>query len=295
MEKASTAKTNAIRLNQSKILYFRPSDLSGIELLSCRDVGFDFPAHFHQAYCIWFNTSGGEQYSQRGYTNILQSACFSIVAPGEVHANRTIDHSSRNLMTFYIQPALLQTVSEQLGMTNSNSVEFKSGFYRDSECLDGLSRLFDILRHSTSTLEKESVLLESFRLLTDRHAVTKTCESAIGNEKMRVLGVIDLLHSHLSENISLSELSKSFDCTPYHLIRFFKKEKGLTPYAYLLRLRLERARELICQGRTLVDTALETGFADQSHLNRHFKALYGISPGEFKRQVSHGKSRFNEQ
>lgn len=97
--------------------------------------------------------------------------------------------------------------------------------------------------------------------------------------------VIALFHDQLAENISLNDLAERFDCTPFHLIRFFKKESGLTPYAYLLRLRLERARELISQGRPLVDTALETGFADQSHLTRHFKALYGIPPGEFKRQI----------
>ena len=272
----------------NKIHYFRPFGFNEIELLSCLDVSFNFPAHFHHTYCIWFNRSGGEQYTQRGSTNILQSASFSIVAPGEVHANRTIDYSTRSLMTFYVQPALLQSVIRQLGSITSASVEFKSGFYRDPECLELLARLFGTLQYSTSALEKESALLETFFLLTGRHAVTKTQESAIGNEKTRVRRVIDLLQDRLAEDISLNELAECFNCTPFHLIRFFKKESGLTPYAYLLRLRLERARELICQGRALVDTALETGFADQSHLTRHFKTLYGIPPGVFKRQILSG-------
>jgi len=259
--------------------------LNGIELLSCHDVRFNFPAHFHDAYCIWFNRSGGEQYSQRGYTSILQTASFSIVAPGEVHANRTVDNSSRSLMTFYVKPSLFQSVARHLESTDPASVEFRSDFYRDPECLDVLTRLFATLRYLTSLLEKESSLLEALCLLTGRHATVKTHESMISREKLRVRKIIDHLHDRLAENISLSQLSSQFNCTPFHLIRFFKKESGLTPYAYLLRLRLEKARKLISKGRTLVDAALETGFADQSHLNRHFKHIYGIPPGEFRRQI----------
>jgi AraC-like DNA-binding protein len=259
------------------IRYFRPVGIDGVELLSCPDAGFDFPPHFHDAYCIWFNTKGGEHFSQRGVTDILQPDCFGIVAPGEVHANSAIDRTDRSLMTFYVQPAHFP----------SSSLEFKSGFYRDPECLAALYSLFGLLQRSTAALEKESALLETFQLLAGRHAVGRLPEPAIGNEKARVASIIDIFREHLSENISLEELAQRFHCTSCHLIRSFKKERGLTPYAFLVHLRLERARELISQGRPLVEAALETGFADQSHLTRHFKALYGISPGIFKRQIRH--------
>ena len=59
----------------------------------------------------------------------------------------------------------------------------------------------------------------------------------------------------------------------------------MSPHAYLVRLRLEHAGELIRRGRPLVDAALETGFSDQSHLTRLFKTHYGVTPGEFRRQI----------
>lgn len=272
-------------MKKAGINYFRPAGLRGVELLSCPDAGFDFPPHFHQAYCIWFNTSGGEHYSHRGQTDILQPGRFGIVAPGDVHANRSVGHSARSLMTFYVQNDRLQSIYRQVGAASSAGMEFKSRFYRDPECLESLVRLFATLRNSPAALEQESAFLEVFGLLARRHGLARTTEAAIGYEITRVRGIIDLFRERLAENISLTELARQFACTPYHLIRCFKKECGLTPYAYLLRLRLERARELIRRGRPLVDTALETGFADQSHLTRHFKAHYGISPGEFRRQI----------
>lgn len=269
----------------SGIRYFRPSGLSGVELLTCSKVTFDFPAHFHQAYCIWFNRSGGEQYFHRGFADILQPIDFSIVAPGEVHANRTLDNLARSLMTFYVQPAKLQSLVRQLGGKTSASVCFKTGFYRDPECLESLTNLFSVLHQSTSLLERESALLEAFFLLATRHSTAIVEQPTIGNERTRVHKVMEFFLENLDDNVSIGDLARRFNCTPFHLIRFFKKESGLTPYACLLRLRLERVRELISQGRSIVDIALETGFADQSHLTRHFKTLYGITPGQFKRQI----------
>ena len=118
-----------------------------------------------------------------------------------------------------------------------------------------------------------------------RHGLAGTRESLIGNEVTRVRGIIDLFRDRLAEDISLKDVARQFACTPYHLIRCFKKECGISPYAYLVRLRLEHAGELIRQGRPLVDAALETGFSDQSHLTRHFKTHYGVTPGEFRRQI----------
>ena len=268
----------------SKIRYIRPSGLSGVELLFCRDAGFDFPRHFHQAYCIWFNAGGAEHYSQAGNTDILQPGEFGIVAPGEVHANRALDRSDRRLMTFYVHPGQLQSVARQIGGESAPAVEFRSRFYRDPECLQSLVNLFACLRDSAAVLEKESAFVEIFSLLALRHATEKLPQTPIGDERARVRSIIELFRARLAETITLDELARRFDCTPFHLIRFFKKASGLSPYAYLLRLRLERARELILQGRPLSDAALASGFADQSHLTRRFKSLYGIPPGEYRRQ-----------
>ena len=271
-------------MSRARVRYFRPSGLQGVELLSCRDSSFDFPRHFHPTYCIWLNVNGGEQYALGGHTDILQPSEFGIVAPGEVHANRAIDRTDRNLMTFYVQAEKLHKIAGQSGATAASAGVFRSRSYRDPECRRLLVQLYACLQHSPSLLEQESAFLEVFSLLVRRHGVTGTVENPLAVDRSRVRRIIDLLHDRLAENVSLEELARHVDCTPYHLIRFFKKTSGLTPYAYLLHLRLERARELIWAGNHLVEVALQTGFSDQSHLTRHFKALYGITPGECRRQ-----------
>lgn len=254
-----------------------------MELLFCPDSGFNFAPHFHEAYCIWLNTDGAELYTHRGHTDILQPGSFGIVAPGDVHANRAISDSGRRLLTFYVQEPELQSLQQQMG-AHANTL-FRSSFYHDPECFGLLAELFTILLTSPSSIEKESAFVEVFSLLVHRHGLNRTPAAFTGRDGTRINDTIQLFRDRMGESLTLGEVAKHVSCTPFHLIRSFRKECGISPHAYLLRLRLEKARELIRQGRSLVDAALETGFADQSHLNRHFKANYGITPGVFKQQV----------
>jgi AraC family transcriptional regulator len=57
---------------------------------------------------------------------------------------------------------------------------------------------------------------------------------------------------------------------------------GEPPHRYVIRLRIERAKELLREGRlSLAQVAAAVGFADQCHFNRHFKRLVGETPGQF--------------
>lgn len=272
-------------MKNGQVKYFKPDGLDGLELLSCPDVNYLFPPHFHQAYCIWLNSSGGEHYRHRGNASILQPNNFGIIAPGEVHENYACENDRRNLLTFYLDPQQLQAVAAQIKAVDSSDDEFRTDFYQDNESLSELIKLHQLLNHSESTLEKETAFIETLALLLKRHAVNGIDEAKFGKETQRVRKIIELFHAHLEQDISLTELAAEFNCTPYHLIRFFKKAVGLSPHAYLIQLRLERAKQLLNQGLSIVDAALETGFTDQSHLTRHFKNKFGVPPGIYRRQV----------
>jgi len=120
-------------------------------------------------------------------------------------------------------------------------------------------------------------------------AATRTGSSAATGRN--VIDVVrDYMRSHLDRRISLQELSELAGMCRFALARTFAREVGVPPHAYLNRLRVGRARELIAAGRRLSDVALEVGFTDQSHLTRHFKRQLGMTPGEWARQ-SRGAGR----
>ena len=87
--------------------------------------------------------------------------------------------------------------------------------------------------------------------------------------------------------MSLADLARLAGLPRHHLIRAFRRETGLTPHAYLVDIRIRRARERLRRGESPGAVAAATGFCDQAHLTRAFKARLGVTPGVF-RAAHHG-------
>jgi transcriptional regulator GlxA family with amidase domain len=101
-----------------------------------------------------------------------------------------------------------------------------------------------------------------------------------------LIPVRDYLRAHVEESVSIQSLVRLSGLTEFHLIRAFHREFGLPPHAYHVRLKLARAREMLLSGATVVRTAFACGFADQSHLSRKFKEVYGLAPATWMRAVA---------
>ena len=65
------------------------------------------------------------------------------------------------------------------------------------------------------------------------------------------------------------------------MARGFRARFGTSPYRYLIGRRLERVKAEIARGCPLAECAYAAGFADQSHMTRHFKARFGLTPGRY--------------
>ena len=94
----------------------------------------------------------------------------------------------------------------------------------------------------------------------------------------------EVMRSQLSCKLSLERLAVESGLSIRHLTRVFKQSTGCTPHRYLLKLRLERARELLLSPVIrLKDIAMACGFNDQSHFTRAFGAVEKMSPGTWRR------------
>jgi AraC family transcriptional regulator len=96
---------------------------------------------------------------------------------------------------------------------------------------------------------------------------------------------IAAIQDHLEQGISLTELAEATGVSASHFEVLFKRSTGVSPYQYLLRCRVERAKLLLrTENLSLVDVAARTGFCDQGHMSRHFKKIVGITPGGYRRK-----------
>lgn len=96
----------------------------------------------------------------------------------------------------------------------------------------------------------------------------------------RVQKVISLLRENVSETPTLEAIGKSVGCSHFHLSRIFSQETGQSIFQHLRRLRMERAAELLREGRlNVTQVSLEVGYASPSHFSMAFHETYGCCPG----------------
>ncbi len=104
-----------------------------------------------------------------------------------------------------------------------------------------------------------------------------------GLSKRALKEVIDYIGDNIEKDLTLAEMAGVAHMSPYHFSRLFKESTGLTPHQYVIERRVQRAKELLCgSALPIAQIAFLCGFANQSHLNRHFKRLLGANPKAFR-------------
>lgn len=100
-----------------------------------------------------------------------------------------------------------------------------------------------------------------------------------GLPKYKLRQVIDYINNHLDQDLGLAKLAELVQMSPHYFARLFKQSTEFAPHQYVIRCRVERAKQLLLQGKlTIAQVAYAVGFAHQSHLNRHFKRWLGVTP-----------------
>lgn len=89
------------------------------------------------------------------------------------------------------------------------------------------------------------------------------------------------LDCNYAEQITLSDLADEFQISRFQVFRLFRQRYDLTLFAYVTRLRLQRASEMLLDGASIAQVAWDVGFVDQSHVTRHFKRYFGVTPLRF--------------
>ncbi|MGD1912892.1 MAG: helix-turn-helix domain-containing protein [Rivularia sp. (in: cyanobacteria)] len=100
-----------------------------------------------------------------------------------------------------------------------------------------------------------------------------------GLSKNQLTKIIEYIKNNLDKDLGLNELASLLQISPHYFCELFKKSMGIPPHKYVIQTRLNRAKELLLTGNySIAQVAFIVGFANQSHLNRHFKKFFGVTP-----------------
>lgn len=105
-----------------------------------------------------------------------------------------------------------------------------------------------------------------------------------GLSKFQLKCALDYIHANLDNQLSLETIASELSLSHYYFCSLFKQSTGVSPWQYVIRQRVERAKQLLKNSELAIsEVALACGFSNQSHLNKHFNKLTGITPNRYRR------------
>lgn len=270
-------------MERARIWY--PAILGDPELLRARHVTHRFPRHTHEGYAIGVIEEGALGFRYRGEEVVAPAGAINLVVPDEPHTGEPAGGASWTYRMFYLPPELLAGAHRSLAGESAGQPQFRPGVVGDAALAGRLVALHrDLEDGAAPRLEVESRLAGLLQDFIRRHATRRVDPGPV-----RLPGGLvrarEYLRAHHADEVSLEQLAAIAGQSPWHLARRFTAAYGVPPHAYQLQLRVADASRRIAGGEGIADIAVATGFADQSHLTRHFKRLTGMTPGRYRKNV----------
>ncbi|MCB5363455.1 helix-turn-helix transcriptional regulator [Pusillimonas sp. CC-YST705] len=212
---------------------------------------------------------------------------FSVL-PSDTEVHWHIDGKPDTLL-LYVHRQVFDEVSATIFNTDPATIDLLPRLaYADpllaSLCLEFVQALnqpslvYDTKYMQLVTTQFASCLIKNHSNLTLR---ALSCDTHPSGEKVERAKAF--MKQNLGLNISLDAIADAAGMSTFHFIREFKSLNQVTPYQYLLKMRVDTARRLLRQQRyTLAEIALECGFSTQSHFTHVFKKMTGLTPKAYR-------------
>lgn len=192
-----------------------------------------------------------------------------------------------------LEPAFLACATAEYG--SLENLQLRSAIAEDDQLLAAILATFKKELESgkaDGTLYAQSLATMLAVHLVEKYSISPSNRREIkgGLAKEQLLRTTTFIHERFASPITLAELADLNKVSLFHFTRLFKRSTGLTPYEYVTRVRVEKARDMLLRSQVnLTEVALQSGFYDQSHFSRHFKRVYGTTPAAFARSKKNRK------
>lgn len=244
---------------------------AGITALSASFSDFKYKKHSHKEYAIGVTLRGIQHYNLDGSLQLSYQNGVMLFNPEQAHDGMAHDEAGLDYVMLYIEPTLFLEILEKKDIVRFSSPIVYN--YKLEQRILNLSNA--ILRGKDEALCNELLLslADSFTQ-TNLYISYKKDNTIIRKAK-------DMIYCSLENVLRLDDICKELDMSKFQFIRLFKANTGISPYQYFLNCKVELAKQLIEKSKDIYSAVAECGFVDLTHLNKHFKSIYGITAFEY--------------
>lgn len=246
----------------------------GVEFLEARLQGSAYQKHRHDTYAVCLTTTGVLAFHYRGTEEISLPGQVVVLHPDEVHDGYAGTPERFGYQQIYIQPALIFEAIQTI-CAHAHTLPFVSPPILKNQKLSAV--ILRAFQDPSEPLATDSLIMQVAEGLIEADPCCRPTRHSHHLDTTALKQTCQYLDTHKTRVVHSSELEALTGLPRYELARQFRMMYGTSPYRYLLMRRLDVVRHLLMQGRSLVEVAIETGFADQAHCSRMFKAAFGIT------------------
>ncbi|MNM87683.1 Regulatory protein SoxS [compost metagenome] len=230
---------------------------------------------------------GVQQFNCRRVRHRSTPGQVFLLEPGDIHDGLAPTEEGFTYSTLYLEPNWLEAELRVLfEHTPCDSLpSFADTLCRDDHLVRATALAFQAVHGAELRIVRQTAMDDLLACLT-RHLHWRRRLNPDPRLPLTAQRARDYLHAHLDQDIGLEDVAQVCGVDRFRLTRAFKAAFGLAPHAYLIQLRLARARRLLAQGQTPTEVAMALGFADQSHLGRWFRRAYQLTPADYRRRCS---------
>lgn len=248
-----------------------------IERIEAYFRGHGYDPHRHDTYAIGHTLSGVQSFRYRGAMRHSLPGGTLVLHPDEMHDGHAGTDVGFRYRMIYVEPALLQSA---LGGKPLPFIEH--AISHDPRLFAATRRLLQEDSDHRDALARDDALFDLANALQAAAGARRSRHVADFPAAERARQYLhDMFGNGGGVGITLDALAEAAGRDRWQLCRDFRVLYGTSPYRYLTQRRLELARNLMSSGTRILDAALLAGFADQSHMTRHFKQSYGLPPGRW--------------
>lgn len=253
----------------------RAEPIEGVERIEAFFHGKAYAMHRHDTYAIGRTLAGVQRFNyRRGQCNSLPGHTI-VLHPDEPHDGQAGTGEGFQYRMIYVQPSVFQDV-----LGGSALPFLEGGLTTDPRLSAATEALLQQMSHTLEPLEQNDALTELVHALA---AVTGSGKLAPVGDYRAARLAREFLHEHSARTVALEELEAVTGRDRWSLSRDFRHFYGTSPYRYLTMRRLDAVRRMLLAGAALSHAAAAAGFADQSHMTRHFSKAFGMTPGTWQR------------
>lgn len=238
-----------------------------------------FKPHMRRTFSIGAVDTGEVLYRVGTQEIILRPGSIAVINPEVLHSCNPVSRQGRSYYMLYLDVKWCLRVQQ----TMWDTVEF----IESGQILIDDPTLYDQYCHLMKNIFQPQIFLQEKEQYIFDLAVTVFSSACIpgrpvAHKNIDIERLRNLLQKDLQKDLPLDALAKQLGINPYTLIRSFKSATGITPHAYRMNCRIDYARQLLGEGKSITEAAYLSGFFDQSHFHRHFKAMTSITPREYR-------------